>query len=399
MIRNQMAFGLGIAILAGVGDLTAQEPQLTFGGQIRPRMESRGGGGISRETFTSMRVRAQLQARLGEDARVFIQLQDVRYFGEETNTLSDYQADALDLHQGYLELGLGSEPSGALRVGRQALALGEQRLVGAVEWTQQGRAFDGARYTASALGPIKLDIFAMKLQEESAATHDFDGEFFGAYSTLDLQEAGFLDLYALLTTDSREGGSDEHTLGGSWKGTAGPMALRVEGTLQSGHRDGVDVSAYMVGARAGIAVHDDATLTLWYDYLSGDPDPDDGQVEVFNTLFATNHAFYGSADLFLNIPNHTGGLGLRDAALKLALNPSDRTVLGLDLHAFSTAEVGDLTTRSLARELDIILTHRMPTGITVACGFSYVRAQDGIQELGRLEEDATWTFLMLNAVF
>ena len=388
-----------VLLFVAAAGLSAQDTRVTFGGQVRPRMESRAAGEDTRETFTSMRVRAQLQAVLTEDARVFVQLQDVRLFGEEASTLGDFSANALDLHQGYLELGFGTDHPSKLRVGRQALALGEQRLIGAVEWTQQGRSFDGARFTATSLGSLTLDLFAMKLQEKSSATWDFDGDFLGAFGTVDLRAAGSLDLYTLLTRDSREEGTDEHTLGALWKGAAGPVDLRIEGSLQGGERNGADVSAWMVGARAGMAVHEKATLTLWYDHLSGDDDPDDGEARVFNTLFATNHAFYGAADYFLNIPVHTGGLGLRDAALKLALGPWDGTTLKADLHAFSTAEEGSLSTRSLARELDLTLTHPMGPGLTAVAGISFVQARDGIRELGRLEDDATWGFLMVNAVF
>jgi hypothetical protein len=198
---------------------------------------------------------------------------------------------------------------------------------------------------------------------------------------------------------TREDRSDEHTLGALWKGAAGPVDLRVEGSLQGGTREGEEVSAYMAGASAGLPIHRKATLTLGYDYLSGDPDPQDDQVEVFNTLFATNHAYYGSADYFLNIPEHTGGLGLQDAAVKLALTPGDKTRIGLDFHAFSTEETGELSTRNLARELDLILSHHLESGVSLVGGFSWIQAQAGMRELGRLADDATWAFLMLDAAF
>jgi hypothetical protein len=270
--------------------------------------------------------------------------------------------------------------------------------VGSVEWTQQGRSFDGARFTASELKALTLDIFAMKLQEKSSSTWDFDGDFLGAYGSLDLEKNGTMDLFVLHTRDSRAEGNNEQTFGALWMGTPGSLSLRVEGSLQRGHRDGRNVSAYMFGARAGTAVHEKVTLTLWYDYLSGDDDPSDNQVQVFNTLFATNHAFYGAADYFLDIPTQTGGLGLRDAAVKLSVGPWNGTSLRADLHAFSTAEEGQLSTRSLARELDLTLVHRLATGLTATAGFSFVQAREGIRELGRLDEDATWAFLMLDAV-
>jgi hypothetical protein len=400
MKSTKMSLGMAaVLLLLSVDGLGAQKPEITFAGQVRPRLESRAAGRDTRETFTSMRVRAQLQAIPVDGTRIFIQLQDVRMFGEEANTLGDFSADAFDLHQGYVELGFGTGHPSELRIGRQAMALGEERLVGAVEWTQQGRSFDGARFTATSLGPLTLDLFAMKVQEESSETWGFDGDFLGAYGTVDLRGGGSLDLYTLLTRDSREEGTEEHTLGALWKGAVGFLDLRIEGSLQGGERNGDDVSAWMVGARVGMVVHEKATVTLWYDHLSGDADPNDSEVRVFNTLFATNHAFYGAADYFLDIPAHTGGLGLRDAAVKLDLGPWGGTSVQADIHAFSSAEKGALSTRSLAREVDFSLNHRIGPGLTAVAGLSLVQVRGGMRELGRLEDDANWGFLMLNAVF
>jgi hypothetical protein len=374
-------------------------PQLSLQGQVRPRFESRTPVEGEWNSFTSMRVRAALDARLDGALRIFVQLQDVRLFGEETNTLSDYRADNLDLHQGFLELSQVPSLGGVLRVGRQELALGEQRLVGSVNWTQQGRSFDGARYTTPSREGLEVDFFAMKLREETAGTQDWDSSFLGAHGVVPVGERGSLDLYGLLITDSREVNGGEFTFGGLWKGSAGPVDLRFEGSLQTGERAGTSVSAFMFGARAGGRLSESVQATLWYDYLSGDDDPSDEEIGVFNTLFATNHAFYGAYDLFLNIPVHTGGLGLQDAAVKLAFVLSPRTNLRADLHTFRTAQIGDLTTGSLANELDLTLSHQLSNGLTLVSGYSFVQAKDGIKELERLSENGQWIFLMLNAVF
>ena len=389
-----------LALLALPSLLGAQASnQVTFGGQVRPRFESRTPVDGSWNSFTSMRVRAALEARLEGNVRVFVQLQDVRFFGEENNTLSDYRADNFDLHQGFVELTEVPSLGGVLRVGRQELALGEQRLVGVVNWAQQGRSFDGLRYTAPSSGRMRVDVFAMKLREDPLGTQDWESSFAGAYGTLPIGDAGSLDVYGLLTTDSRENNGGELTFGGFWKGVAGPIDLRIEGNLQTGERNGTNVSAYMVGVRAGAQIHQSATATLWYDYLSGDDDPDDDEIGVFNTLFATNHTFYGLADYFLDIPVHTGGLGLRDAAVKFAFVLSPKTGLKVDLHNFQSAKEGDLSTRSLANELDLTLTYQLSSPLTVISGYSYVQANDGIRELERLSENAQWVYVMLNAAF
>ncbi len=379
--------------------LHGQETSVKFGGQVRPRMEGRDPVAGERDVFTSMRVRGALDASLENQVRVFVQFQDVRLFGEETNTLGDYSGDNLDLHQGFLELGSVPHFGGVFRVGRQEMALGEQRLVGAVNWTQQGRSFDGARYTTPSLGSLTIDLFGMKLREETASTQEFDSEFWGAWGNIDLGERGSLEVFGLLTTDSRDEGTEERTLGALWRGTAGPVQLRAEGSLQGGTRGDEDVSAFMVGLRAGINLSDVGTVTLWYDHLSGDEDPDDGESGVFNTLFATNHAFYGFADYFLNIPVHTGGLGLRDTALKFAFFPWEQTRLTVDLHIFQTAQDGSLSTQSLGNEFDVTLSRPISQGLSLGAGYAYFQAKDGMEELGRLEEDAQWFYLMLDAAF
>jgi len=389
-----------LLLLVTPGAIEGQNgPEIRVFGQVRPRIEGRTPVEEDWNAFTSMRVRAGVEAELEGDVRIVIQFQDVRLFGEETNTLSDFQADNLDLHQGFIEFTDVPSVGGRFKVGRQELILGEQRLVGAVNWTQQGRSFDGLRYTTPGDRDVKLDLFFMKVREESAPTHEYETTFVGAYGSASFGEAGSLDLFGFLTTDGREGNGSEVTLGGLWRAEAGPVDFRLEGSIQRGERLGTEVSAYMVGVRAGVDLTEELNATLWFDQLSGDSDPLDGEIGVFNTLFATNHAFYGSADYFLNIPEHTGGLGLQDAAVKFRFTLSPTAALSLDLHSFRTDQEGNLSCRALANEVDLSLSKRLYGGLTASAGYSFVQAREGIKDLGRLDENAHWMFVMLDASF
>ncbi len=93
-------------------------------GQVRPRAEVRDPVGQGHDVSTSMRVRAGLRADLEKNVSVKVQFQDVRLWGEEANTLGDFNADNLDLHQGYAELGALGGGKSSLRVGRQEIGLG-----------------------------------------------------------------------------------------------------------------------------------------------------------------------------------------------------------------------------------------------------------------------------------
>jgi Alginate export len=382
--------------------LQVQPTQLpvTFTGQIRPRFESRGFGSEAKpdDWFTSMRVRGTLSADLDDGVSVVVQFQDVRLWGEETNTLGDFRADNLDLHQGYLQVTQIGGRSLSARVGRQVVAFGGQRLVGAVEWAQQGRAFDGGRISIGSDGP-RMEVIGIRISESSAPSVTTDASLFGAYATVPKIGSGDLDVYALHNRASGDATTTQTTVGGRWYGHRKAVTFRLESSFQTGTRTGVGVSAYMIGARVGRSIFGGrGTVTAWYDFLSGD-DPSDEKTQAFSTLFATNHKFYGFADLFLNIPVQTGGHGLQDFALKFSAKTSDRTKVGLDLHSFYAARVGVLSTGHFADEADLTLSFKFSKQLSIVGGLSRVVPRDGLKEIGRSSVNKTFTFLMTNVVF
>lgn len=373
---------------------------VTFGGQVRPRYEFRDPAGNGRDEFTSMRVRASLTAEIEPGLTVFIQGQDVRIWGQETNTLTDFTADHVDLHQGYLRY-RGQELEWLqLTLGRMETNFGGQRLVGAVGWTQQGRSFDGIRADLGGSSRT-VSLIGYTLADATADTHEVDAGFYGAYAVLGDLGPGALDLYWLFNRDEAVEETEQSTFGARYAFARGALTGRFEGSLQRGDRGGRTVSAWMFGGRLGTALFDGRlNATLWYDHLSGDEDPGVGDVETFSTLFATNHKFYGLADLFLDIPAHTGGRGLQDLALKLSAGPwGDDTRLGADLHSFRASEDAGLSTAHFADELDLTVSHRYSPHLGVSAGVSFVFQDDALAEIGRLAEDMTWVWVMFDASF
>lgn len=396
MRASTSAAAAALALLSAA-PLTAQD--VTLSGQVRPRYESRDVGESPRDGFTSMRVRAALQALVDPSLTIFIQVQDVRLWGEESSTLGDFRADNLDVHQAYLRFRGREMDWMTATVGRQETNLGEQRLVGAVGWAQQGRSFDGVRVDVAG-GPGVVSLIAYTLADATTETHDADAELFGAYATIEEAGPGALDLYLLYDRGDGPLETDQQTFGARYALTRGALSARFEASAQTGERAGESVSAWMFGGRlTGSFGGGRGSATLWYDHLSGDADPDDDEVGVFSTLYATNHPLYGFADLFTDIPAHTGGAGLRDVALKGSWAFADEITLGADLHRFSAVERGDLSTSHFADELDLTLTHRYSSNLGVTVGFSYVAAADALGEIGRLTDDLTWAYVMFDAAF
>ncbi|MDP6037581.1 MAG: alginate export family protein, partial [Candidatus Latescibacteria bacterium] len=228
--KRMLVMCLGVLLMFG----PALAKEISFGGQVRPRAEFRDPAGVGYDVFTSMRVRAQMVAKLDRNVDAFVQIQDVRLWGEEGNTLGDFKADKFDLHQGYVTLNKINDSGLSIRAGRQAIAFGGQRLVGSVEWTQQGRVFDGLRATIKS-ERSNIDIIGIRLAEASSATHAANAYFWGAYANFKAGEGQAVDAFALYNRVSG-GVTDQYTLGIRLVGKTGTVSYRAEGAFQTGER-------------------------------------------------------------------------------------------------------------------------------------------------------------------
>ncbi len=336
--------------------------------QYRPRYLAHGGRDFAPHNVYNV---FSHRARLGAEARVFgwlsatLELQDTRAWGEELSTV-EASADGFDLHQAFVE---GRCPLGlALRVGRQEIAFDNERLIGALDWTDAGRVFDGARlsYRRRAL---ELDAFWARTGERNVLVKDAVGKILrGAAEDADLaalrvRYAGFAPVRpTLIAVYDHQGAIRQHraTFGLYLDGEPA-RGLRYSGELyyQAGRRANAS-SSQSLGATLGtvglsytLPVRSSPGIALWFEHLSGDDDAKDGTLRSFDTLYATNHKFYGFMDLFTNIPVDTGGMGLIDVGGRVFVEPWKRLTLLLDYHHFEQAKQNPVTrTTTLGNERD-----------------------------------------------
>ena len=88
------------------------------------------------------------------------QAQDAHVIGAtRTGSLPPLQQDTFDLRLGYVEFGQENKYPLRVRIGRQELAFGEERLIGPANWLNTPRSFDGLSGTFRITG-FKLDAFA-----------------------------------------------------------------------------------------------------------------------------------------------------------------------------------------------------------------------------------------------
>ncbi len=291
------------------------------------------------------RARIGVKATWGPVAG-FFQIQDVRFWGSEVNpasgnegTLFDWVADGLDIHQAWAEV---VSPYGlSFRVGRQEINWHGQRLIGAVGWTHQARSFDAVRLELDR-EEVGAEVFYAKLLERPVNTTDVssrgdDQHLLALRGGPRVGKALYLDGLAIFRFDDAV--SERLVTAGVYaKGTGGPLYYEAEGYVQGGTRAGTDVLAYLFGGRIGVSLPDSAGLKIGggADIVSGDGDPADGTIRGFDTLYATNHKFYGHIDRYLALPAHAANQGLFDGVVNFAVSPVKPLTVALDVHVFAS---------------------------------------------------------------
>lgn len=379
---------------------------VTLSGEIRVRGEADNRtSGTNPDAATLLRTRISLFATPSPKVSAFVQISDSRVLGEEQNTLTDASADRLDLHQAYLAWEPWSDVT--LRIGRQELAFADERLVGPVNWANVTRAFDGLKATVDR-GSWTLDAFAMVLTENDATLatglnprrnegEDTDRTFFGAWF-----KRGPVELFALADRNARTAvfdSIDRYTLGAQGAHTLGRLRVKGMAAAQLGRQTPgtvarQSIAAYMLTGNVSYALRGELspTLAVQADYLSGDKSPFDATHSTFNTLYPTNHAFYGYMDLFLAPSSQTSFLGLFDTILRTSVRPGPWTIRS-DLHRFQFAREAPSGERTIGVELDVTVNRVVAPGLTVLGGFSVFEPNSGAAAAGLGDDNLQWAFL------
>lgn len=392
----------------------AQTSSVDVGGQIRQRSE------VDARDFDSDTspadvhlLRTRLNAAVDPVDRVhaFVQLQDSRRFGAGNPNLGrgtmDPSAGQLDLHQAYFEVtGLMNSPI-SLKVGRQELIYGNQRLIGAVGWSNVGRTFD-AGVMAYDGTRASVDLFAARLVG-SPAEDEGSENLFGLYSTWRLDESHTLDAHAILDNNTNDVPDQRgvpvdrlvrFTPGVALKGSLLSLSYELEAAYQTGKkalspgqaRSTIRASLLSASLRYDLGPSPDVTLGTGYTRLSGDDTPGDNELSQFNTLFATNHKFYGFMDYF---PGRGAPFGLQDVHAQTSIRVSNQVNLAAKAHHFVQAEsTPNRALQTLGDELDLTVTYEFAEPVSFRAGLSAFLPGEAMEaDIGN-DDPAYWGYLM-----
>ena len=348
------------------------------------------------------RTRFGIGASFLKRVKMFIQFQDVRLWGEEANTLGDFSANNFDLHQGWTQIELVPSLL-SVKVGRMELKYDNQRIIGPVGWTFQGRSFDSVLLKLKK-GIFQGHMFYATLAEKGSL--EDDSHLFGLWGNLKASPYLHASLLYVLDRTPLAVERFRHTVGMFLKGKAGRLSYTGEFYYQAGSmkvaKQELSINAFMTAFSAAYSIPAPLKpkVVLRGEFLSGDDDPLDKEHKAFDTLFATNHKFYGYMDFFLNIPVHTKQRGLMDIGGRVQIFPAKGMTIWLDHHMYRLFVAPDSGEAFLGNELNLVVKKSFfHKHFSIAAGYGIFVPMAGAKELAKGDKAEHWFFLQTNAQF
>lgn len=404
--------GLSLIVMISLG---AYAQELDANLQLRPRYEYRNGfkspmtNGENAASFISQRSRLNFNFKQ-EKLKLKLTLQNIRTWGDvATNATAD--KNGITFFEAWALYDFNSKWSA--RLGRQLISYDNQRILGEVDWAQQGQSHDAAVLSfhpknhqldfGVALNANAENLVAPKIPY----TTSYKSMQYAWYHT----QFSKLSASLLLLNTGYEFEKSVGNLEVDYKQTFGTYLsfkdkkwdthLGLYG--QTGESAAKKVNAWYAGAFAGYAFSDAFKAGAGYEFLSGkDQNDNSPDVKSFSPVFGTNHGFNGLMDYFY-VGNHQNSVGLQDAYLKLNYI-SNKWQFVLMPHVFNAPNtVLDLDNKKmdsyLGTEIDFTATYTIQKDIVTTAGYSQMFASGTLERVKNVTDAAStnnWVWLMVS---
>ncbi len=393
---------IAILLLTAFASTIFPQTDWQLDGQIRHRIELDNrdfNSDTNINSYNLLRSRIGLTMKVSDSLSGYFQIQDSRRFGEEQSTLGDGSADNLDFHQAYIQIGNLFNLPVNVKLGRMEVIQGSQRFIGAVGWHNVGRSFDGVIFKWFN-GKNYIDIYAFQEVESNAAENDGDKGVYGLNGNFPLNTDVTVQPFFIWQRTNPNDDLNRFTTGLYLKGkAAGQLAYEVDLAYQGGKLAKQDVTATLAAANVSYTFKSSAkpTLKVGVDLVSGDDDFGDDKVKAFDTMYATNHKFYGFMDYFLNLPVNTLGRGLIDSHVSLSISPKQKSRFSVIFHRLAAQQDfvtdGGETASLFGNEIDLIYSLKYSKNVNLTGGFA-IFSPGEIFKQTRGEDTSTWAFVM-----
>ena len=288
------------------------------------------------------------------------------------------------------------------KVGRQVIALDDDRIFGSLDWHPAGRSHDAVNLNWTPSEKLTLRGFFAYNQSGSTTTPTLNvntpsGQNFtpglgqdyqhlqALHAHYSISEAHQLSLlFANLgyrTDDSAD--QNMQTFGAHYTGKSNQLSYGASAYMQTGkNATGADKSAYMFAVNAGYKFSPIFGLTAGVDYLSGNAfDDTSGKDKKFNPFSGTNHKFYGFMDYYY--VGFTPSVGLLNPYLTANVRTGEKSNLSATYHFFAPAAKFETDKKhsSLGSEIDLVYNLKVQPFIGLQVGYSTYCANDGTKAL------------------
>lgn len=392
--------------------------QFSLSAQLRTRTELRDGqgaplpAGAKTAIFTSQRSRLTASYAI-PGLQLGLTVQDVRVWGQDASTINRYATadnNGLMLHEAWVAFRLTDSLS--LKIGRQELVYDDSRLLGNLDWLQQGRRHDAALlrfkhadwliHLGGAFNQNKENSSGTAYNPVPPAGYPANTNGGQQYKSLEFlyvqkQNLTFLflaDQFSKYTTDSlnvkkwQPSAYNRMTTGlyYSWK-----KQLTLAAYYQFGRTaTGETLSAALLSAAYLQPLGTRFSAEAGIDYTTG------GKAgNAFDPLYGTPHKFWGTMDYFY-VANGFGNKGLQDYYLKGKYKPSARWNISADVHQFFSA-----ASYNFGTEADLTATCQLSKFVSVEGGYSHFwntsyLTSPGVKNVINAQSNSNWAYLSIN---
>ncbi len=399
--------------------IIADAQEFTLDADIRPRFEYRHGfGGLFPEdakagAFVTQRSRLNMGFK-DDKLSLYFSMQDVSTWGDEQTLSIADNNNSFSLFQAWVRFAFTE--NWALKLGRQTISYDDQRILGEVDWTMQGRFHDAAMIQYSK-DNFKLDLaFAYNQENQNFLGTDYTITGGFSYKTMQMAHLtkawdkgsfSFLFMnngfqkYTNTPVPQTDGLYYRQTTGAYFTFPLSALTITGSAYLQSGMANAsTDLSAfqYMVEAKYKTGI---VTLIAGFESLSGTDQVGEEKNKSFFPLYGTNHKFNGLMDYFY-VGNYANNVGLNDVYGKISVATGEKSTLGLSTHFFlANAEMSNGLGQNLGTELDLVYGKSLGKYVNLAAGYSQMFATESMSAVkgGTTAENTNnwgWVQLIVN---
>ena len=408
--------------------------QLSLGAQLRTRTELRDGQaapqvqGAAPAFFTSQRTRL-IAGFNAYRIKLGLTVQDVRVWGQDVSTLNRTTTpdnNGFMLHEAWAEILLTDtivkNKALSLKIGRQELVYDDSRLLGNLDWLQQGRRHDAAvlKYESNSWTMHAGAAFNQNKENASGTvynatppgnyTANTNGgnayksmEFLYVSRKLHTGNLSFLflaDQFSKYHTDSVEhvavkvweqGTHQRMTTGLFYTQQFNRIAFTAAAYQQFGtNANGQTIDGRLLSASFLYSVSPAFSAGAGTDYTSPDFDP----------LYGTPHKFWGNMDYFY-VASGFGNKGLQDYYIKTRLKSGKRWAFTGDVHEFYSAAAIAGMSKQFGTEADVTANYTLTKMVGLEAGYSHfwntnTLTSPAVKNIRNAASNSNWAYLSVN---